>query len=136
LQDPPKFTQISIFGFKKYHLATLDVKRYFKESSRRMYLLRPPPQVGEVAQRVDDDTAEEGDEDEDEDGERPDVVAMVHVVDVGAEQLKNVNLFLQVFVLFTIFGEFIALTPGIDFGGIFLNFIYTRTTTKQGTDLY
>jgi hypothetical protein len=29
LQDPPKFTQIGIFGLKKYHLATLRSAPFF-----------------------------------------------------------------------------------------------------------
>jgi hypothetical protein len=35
LQDPPKFTQILIFGLKTYHLATLD--SYRKKNLLRLH---------------------------------------------------------------------------------------------------
>jgi hypothetical protein len=46
LQDPPRFTQIWIFGLKRYHLATLDGRSNFITKTISLLLIAPLKLIG------------------------------------------------------------------------------------------
>jgi hypothetical protein len=50
LKDPPKFTQIGIFGLKKCHLATLLQKRFFPHGAALHVVFSEPSNMQNNAQ--------------------------------------------------------------------------------------